>query len=485
MESDSQLVEICTLGETVGDVETARTVSGAPTVESVAERRAMLKALGSRPGLEEVDQARRAIEKIDAQLADQLESTYYATAPVGVNVAEWREAQEVELKEAAEKEKSPYRAVIKLDELHQLYEDKLEQEELALDGRVKYEPAVTPQDADDGSDTYASGLIQDAFENKREGLDLSRRSMVHVPEFFGRIVSLVRLNLSSNQLQALPDSVAGLVNLEELNLHSNNLKALPDSIGLLAKLKYLTVSNNVIKRLPDSLGRCSSLVEFDANFNQLDFISTDFGLHLVNLEKLDLHLNKLSAVPSSFCQLWSLKYLDLRMNKLRGLPSAIGNLSRLEYLNVSSNFNDLVDLPESIGDLVSLEHFDLSFNQIRELPDSMGRLERLKKLNLDGNPMVVPPMEVAEKSLEAVMEYMKERWRRSIEVEEQLSEGGNAVPQAGAYDYSAWIPTWAAASVNSWVNAWWGNTGAASDGGPGNRMETRPVRRNDFLEQQL
>lgn len=109
--------------------------------------------------------------------------------------------QEVELRESAEKEKSPYRIIIKLDEAHQLYEDELEQEELALEGKVKYEPAAEPRDGDDGHDTYAAGLIQDAFENMRDGLDLSRRSMVHVPEYLGRIVSLVRLNLSSNQLQ--------------------------------------------------------------------------------------------------------------------------------------------------------------------------------------------------------------------------------------------------------------------------------------------
>lgn len=226
---------------------------------------------------------------------------------------------------------------------------------------------------------------------------------------------------------------------------------------------------------------CSSLVEFDANFNQLDFLSSSFALQLANLEKLDLHLNKLSSVPSSISELKSLKFLDLHMNKLRGLPSGIGNLSRLEYLDVSSNFNDLVALPESVGDLISLTHCDLSFNQIRELPDSMGRLEKLKKLNLDGNPIVIPPMEIAEKSLEAVMEYMQDRWRRSVEVDEEASDGLNAAP-GGTFDYNAWA-TWAGASVNSWVSSWWGNTGAAPTGATGNGSQE--YRRNDFLEQQL
>lgn len=449
------------------------------SLESVAERRAMLKALGLRPDREAVEQAQRAIDGIDAQFTEQMEGSYYGAVPEGVNVAEWRELQEVEMRESAEREKSPYKAIIKLDELHQLYEEKLEEEERALDGKV-YEPTVVLDD--NGSEAYAAGLIQDALENNEKTLDISKRSMVHVPEFFGRIVTLVTLNLSNNQLQALPDSVAGLVNLESLNLHSNSLKTLPDSVGLLTKLKYLDVSSNAIRRLPESLGRCSSLVEFDANFNQLDFISSTFGFQLVNLEKLDLHLNKLSAVPASICELQSLKFLDLHMNKLRGLPAGLGNLSRLEHLDVSSNFNDLVALPESIGDLISLLHCDLSFNQIRELPDSMGRLEKLKKLNLDGNPMAVPPIEIAEKSLEAVMEYMQERWRRSIEVDEQTPEGGNALGPAGSFDYNAWA-TWAGESVNSWVSSWWSNPGTGPGGAAGNGLQEH--RRNDFLEQQL
>lgn len=103
------------------------------------------------------------------------------------------------MQESAEKEKSGYKAIIKLDELHQVYEEKLEEEERALDGKEAYEPVVVADD--DGSEAYAACLIQDALDNNRETLDLGKRSMVHVPEVFGRIVTLVTLNLSKNQLQ--------------------------------------------------------------------------------------------------------------------------------------------------------------------------------------------------------------------------------------------------------------------------------------------
>jgi len=34
----------------------------------------------------------------------------------------------------------------------------------------------------------------------------------------------------------------------------------------------------------------------------------------------------------------------------------------------------------------------------------------LKKLNLDQNPLVIPPQEIVQQALDAVLEYMKKRW---------------------------------------------------------------------------
>lgn len=114
----------------------------------------------------------------------------------------------------------------------------------------------------------------------------------------------------------------------------------------------------------------------------------------------------------------SLRYVDVHFNELRGLPHAIGRLTNLEVLNLSSNFSDLTQLPETIGDLMNLRELDLSNNQIRALPDTFGQLKNLTKLNLDQNPLIIPPIDIVNKGVEAVKEYMAKRWL-DIKAEEQ------------------------------------------------------------------
>ncbi|KAL2636290.1 hypothetical protein R1flu_007769 [Riccia fluitans] len=421
------------------------------TVVSVVERRAMLKALGPRPGPDAVEKARHAIKKIDEQMDEALEALSNAAAPAGVNAEEWRDAQESDIRETAEKEKFPFKSVIQLDEVHQLYEDELKMEELSLDGRSTPENATERQitEVDEGREEEVARLLQDAMANNRTELDLKSRGMVHVPEFFGRIKTLTVLDLSGNQLASLPDAVAGLENLQVLKLQSNQLKTLPDSLGLLSKLQYLDISANLLKFLPESIGRCSSLTFVDANFNQLEYIPTNFGLLLKSLETLHLHMNNLVGLPSSIGELTALKYLDVHFNKLKGLPSTVGNLRNLEYLDCSSNFNDLCFLPDSIGDLVSLTHLYLSYNQIKELPDSFGRLEKLVDLKMDGNPLLYPPMSVVEKGAKEVVEFMREEVKARIEAAEREAQA------VESKDHSTWVPGWVPGGT--WVGEWIGS----------------------------
>lgn len=81
----------------------------------------------------------------------------------------------------------------------------------------------------------------------------------------------------------------------------------------------------------------------------------------------------------------------------------------MQVLNVSQNFQYLQSLPFSIGLLVSLVDLDVSYNRIRSLPDSLGCLKKLEKLSVQGNPLVSPPMEIVDQSLDAVKEYLSDR----------------------------------------------------------------------------
>lgn len=169
------------------------------------------------------------------------------------------------------------------------------------------------------------------------------------------------------------------------------------------------------------------------------------------MQRLSVGLNKIRSLPSSVCEMRSLRHLDARFNELRGLPHAIGSLTNLETLDLSNNFSDLTALPETIGDLVGLRELDLSNNQIHALPDAFGRLENLAKLNLEGNPLVLPPVEVANQGVDAVKEFMSRRWLEILLEEEQRAAVEAAPPQSPQAGGVGWLSR-SASLLNSLVS---------------------------------
>ncbi|KAH9299201.1 hypothetical protein KI387_030883, partial [Taxus chinensis] len=417
-------------------------------VGDVVQTRSVLQALGERPDHEAVDRARRRIEEIDRAFSNRFDDVDMAGVPRGRDPDEraWLQAQkEKKVRDAAEKEKQPYKVVVSLYDMHIAYEDLLKEAEERLvniyrsaeSGAEVAQPAqgsefINGADGENDGEVHEGvvKILQEASEKHIEEIDLRGQGLKLFPEAFCKISTLISLKLANNKLEAISDSIAGLVNLETLDLSGNILLSLPDSIGLLKRLKYLNISANKIKQLPDSISMCSGadksydgseLLELDASYNELIYLPTDIGYQLVNLQKLLVHLNKLRSLPSSVCQMKSLRHLDVHFNELRSLPAAIGNLTNLQVLNASGNFSDLVSVPDSIGELTNLVELDLSNNQIKELPYSFGSLQNLKKLNLEQNPLVTPPNEIVEKGVEAVKEYMAKRLLDQLLDEEQKS----------------------------------------------------------------
>ncbi|KAG9456651.1 hypothetical protein H6P81_001159 [Aristolochia fimbriata] len=397
-------------------------------VADVAQTRSILRTLGERPDHEAVDRARQSIAEIDARLAKQLEEIVLAPRPLGLDRFEWRNQQsekERQCRNDAEREKSVCKAVAQLEEMHDAYEKLLKDAEERLVKIYRSSEGLVDTEEDhpvkEEVNEEVVGILQNAMGQGIESVDLTGRQLTILPEAFGRLRSLVMLNLSNNQLEGLPDSISGLDNLEELRVSSNVLVSLPDSIGLLTNLRILDVSGNKLPSLPDSIAHCRSLVELDASYNKLTYLPTNIGYELVNLQKLFVHLNKLRSLPTSLCEMRSLRHLDAHFNELRVLPHAIGKLTNLEILNLSSNFSDLQELPDTIGDLINLKELDLSNNQIHALPVTFGRLDKLVKLNLAENPIIIPPEDVVNKGVEAVKLYMAKMWLNILVEEEQRS----------------------------------------------------------------
>jgi Leucine-rich repeat (LRR) protein len=176
-----------------------------------------------------------------------------------------------------------------------------------------------------------------------------------------------------NCCSVIPKELEQITNLKRLYLYENSLYTLEkqcgvdssDTISKLVNLQTLELGMNKLSTLPESIG------------------------NLVNLLSLSVAHNNIKILPDSIVKLVNLAQLDLRMNKLSTLPESIGNLVNLRQLSL--NNNQLAVIPESIGNLVDLEVLHLDRNKLTTLPESIGELVNLKTLNLQRNNLVLIP----------------------------------------------------------------------------------------------
>ncbi|CDY66405.1 BnaA06g39250D [Brassica napus] len=238
-------------------------------------------------------------------------------------------------------------------------------------------------------------------------LDLHSNRIAQLPESIGDLLNLVNLNLSGNQLTSLPSSFSRLINLEELDLSSNSLSVLPESISSLVSLKKLDVETNNIEEIPHSISGCSSLKELRADYNRLKALPGAVG-KIVTLEILSVRYNNIRQLPTTMSSMANLKELDVSFNELESVPESLCYATTLVKLNVGNNFANLRSLPGLIGNLEKLEELDMSNNQIRFLPFSFKALSQLRVLHTQQNPLEELPRDIIQKGAQAVVQYMNE-----------------------------------------------------------------------------
>ncbi|KAF3543962.1 hypothetical protein DY000_02005485 [Brassica cretica] len=238
-------------------------------------------------------------------------------------------------------------------------------------------------------------------------LDLHSNRISQLPESIGDLLNLVNLNLSGNQLTSLPSSFSRLIDLEELDLSSNSLSVLPETIGSLVSLKKLDVETNNIEEIPHSISGCSSLKELRADYNRLKALPGAVG-KIATLEILSVRYNNIRQLPTTMSSMANLKELDVSFNELESVPESLCYATTLVKLNIGNNFANLRSLPGLIGNLEKLEELDMSNNQIRFLPFSFKALSQLRVLHTQQNPLEELPRDVIQKGAQAVVQYMNE-----------------------------------------------------------------------------
>ena len=128
--------------------------------------------------------------------------------------------------------------------------------------------------------------------------------------------------------------------------------------------------------------------------------------NIENQSALDLSRLKLNVIPEQVYDLGNLEWLDLSNNQLTEVPEAISKLKKLNILHLS--YNRLTEFPVSVSKLLNLRELYLQNNKLREIPKPFANLTRLEKLFIHGNPLETPPLEICDKGIGAIMDYLRQ-----------------------------------------------------------------------------
>jgi Leucine-rich repeat (LRR) protein len=168
-------------------------------------------------------------------------------------------------------------------------------------------------------------------------------------------------------------------------------------------------------KVDPAVWRLSLLNRLELHVAGLEALPPQVG-HLGALQTLILSGCDLAALPATVACLAELKFLDLSRNRLAALPASLDALKRLEVLDVSGNAlaelgpvcamtslttlladrNALTAAPLNFKGLLRLETLSLSNNQIAELPEDIGAPQLLAVLNVADNALTDLPAGLAE-----------------------------------------------------------------------------------------
>lgn len=194
------------------------------------------------------------------------------------------------------------------------------------------------------------------------------------------------LYLQNNHISAMPDSaMVNASNLVWLMLQHNQLRS--DAIGKKALLKLerldrLYLHHNNLSSVPSNLPR--SLRDLRLNHNSIDKITTADFEGMDNLTVLYLHDNAISEMGSSLKGLVSLTLLDISGNKLTKIPESLP--VHLHQLYLESNSIDSV--PEGfLGGFSQLQYVRMAHNQLTDkgIPANTFNVSGLVELDLSFN----------------------------------------------------------------------------------------------------
>ncbi|GKV31688.1 hypothetical protein SLEP1_g40360 [Rubroshorea leprosula] len=196
-------------------------------------------------------------------------------------------------------------------------------------------------------------------------------NLVELPDEHGWVKDPKKLSLMANDILKVPLSLSPKCSaLSTLILSSNsNLSEIPESFfGEMLTLKVLDLSSTAIETLPNSISELKNLSTLRLQLcKKLKYLPSLANLR--GLKKLDLHRAGIEVLPQGMEMLISLEYLDLLFcPNLKEIPTGILlNLSSLQYLAVCClRETTIVRNFEEVARLKKLETLECYFDGIQD-----------------------------------------------------------------------------------------------------------------------
>ncbi|KAL7910849.1 hypothetical protein GGI35DRAFT_492456 [Trichoderma velutinum] len=203
-----------------------------------------------------------------------------------------------------------------------------------------------------------------------------------------------KLNIAALGLKEIPSDVMKMYDLETIGAGESWAESV--------ELTRLVGADNEIETLDDAMFPDRSPEELE---NDEEGRGNIFG----GLETLDMHGNRLLAIPMGFRRFTQLTTLNLSSNRLEnGCLEIIAQMTAVRDLKLANNL--LVGpLNSDLADLSVLEVLDIHGNQVSALPANVEGLSRLRVLNLSENNFESLPFEGLSKLPLAELDLKKNK----------------------------------------------------------------------------